>query len=576
MAHLRMILAVARRLQTLGLSLHRIVQVLAIMLASAIAIAAQDTPAEASSQDGGFFSMLFSGYGISVLLVLILIGLIIARKIRAGREGWENVEEQPKKNFTRPKNEPATGPRNQMRRAEDQLEMSSKPTVEHWENPVQTNLDSGFGAYRVDQEVWKLIFGKPHRMDVLASRAHDDRRAIEASLVKALTAFDTDEDGRRRAREALEEYGFVARESAVLLLGRDAWERSSAARTLGQIGSPSSVPFLIEALHDTDVVVRNQAVSSLGLLKLPAAIGALLDIAKRHPDIPAPLLSEALSACSVETPSFLELSSTEPDLVTQADILAEPVKVDAFDAFINLPEGDEDAGLNDALDQLKSDDEQVRVQAARLLGSYHVQRSVAALSTSAMSDNESSVRAAAVASLGSIDHESVFAPVLIALSDESRGVQAAAARALTSLRFDRGDAYVRVIETADQRTLKAVARGCLKIGVVPQAIDRLASEDRRQAYEAFSLFTLLAKAGEADPVIQVIETHPDENVRLTAVRVLSGAAQPELAPRLRDLVASEKISENLRTAILEVLYKLDQEMPAAVSESGDNVTTDVA
>jgi len=186
------------------------------------------------------------------------------------------------------------------------------------------------------------------------------------------------------------------------------------------------------------------------------------------------------------------------------------------------------------------------------------------------------VRAAAVASLGAIDHETVFAPVLIALSDESREVQAAAARAITSLRFDRGEAYVRLMETADEETLRTVASVCIKIGIVSQAMDRLASEDRRQAYEAFSLFSLLARANEPDPIISVIETHPKESVRVSAVRVLEVAAQPELAPRLRELVASEKISENLRTAILEVLYKLDQGLTIESRAPSDNVTTDVA
>src|SRR6195256_4261431 len=94
-------------------------------------------------------------------------------------------------------------------------------------------------------------------------------------------------------------------------MGRDAWERSSAARALGQIGSKGSLTFLIEALHDPDSVVRNQAISSLGELKMPAAIGALLDIARRHPDIPASLLSETLSACSVESLSYLDAPSSE-------------------------------------------------------------------------------------------------------------------------------------------------------------------------------------------------------------------------------------------------------------------------
>src|SRR5205807_7095711 len=133
--------------------------------------------------------------------------------------------------------------------------------------------------------------------------------------------------------QALEEYGFVARQSAALLLGRDAWERSSAARTLGQVGSQTSLPFLIEALHDADPVVRNQAVSSLGALKMPAAIGALLDIARRHPDIPAPLLSETLSACSVESLGFLDLPSSKSGTLSDGAPGANGGEFELFGSF---------------------------------------------------------------------------------------------------------------------------------------------------------------------------------------------------------------------------------------------------
>ncbi len=91
-------------------------------------------------------------------------------------------------------------------------------------------------------------------------------------------------------------------------------------------------------------------------------------------------------------------------------------------------------------------------------------------------------------------------------------------------------------------------------------VDRLASEDRRQAYEAFSLFTLLVRANEIQPIIAAIENHKDEEVRLCAVRVLNVAATSEVAPKLREMVATEGMTENVRTAVLEVLYKLDQEL----------------
>src|SRR5438045_9615044 len=113
-----------------------------------------------------------------------------------------------------------------------------------------------------------------------------------------------------------------------MLLGRDAWERSSAARTLGQIKSQSSLTSLIEALHDSDSVVRNQAITSLGSLKMPAAIGALLDIAQRHPDIPASLLAETLSAWSVEGLGYLGRPSSGLSDVASGNGSHEPVGLD--------------------------------------------------------------------------------------------------------------------------------------------------------------------------------------------------------------------------------------------------------
>lgn len=521
------------------------------------------TRAAVEDSSGDLISTLFSTYLVTIILILALVGMIVIKKKRAAQELREFALAHERERAERTGNAftaAVTAPSAPALLNEPAVQSNQR--LHGWEKSPPAEFEqAAYGAYRIDQEVGKLVLGKAHRMDVMASRVPDDRRAIEASLVKALVASDTDEDGRRRARQALEEYGFVARQSAMLLSGRDAWERSSAARTLGQISSQSSLVFLIEALHDMDSVVRNQAVASLGSLKMPAAIGALLDIARRHSDIPASLLSETLSACSVESLGYLDSPSSELALAGEDGAGAELQDLESFALFEDLPAGNEDAALADVLAQLDDSDQKVRAQVVQELGMHHAQRSVSALSSLALNDPDPAVRAAAVGSLGSIDHESVFAPVLIALSDESREVQAAAARTLSGLHFDRADAYVRVTETADPTTLQEVARACIKTGIVAQAVDRLASEDRRQAFEAFSLFTLLAKANETQPILNAIGNHKDDEARLCAVRVLNVAAQPEVAPRLRELVAGEGMPETVRTAILEVLYKLDKEQP---------------
>lgn len=525
-------------------------------------------------ESGGFFDFFSEGYGIAILLVLGLVGLIVFKKMKGRRNDSDEFVEEAETPMTR-----RTQGKDFSSNKTAPAHQEAGATATHWEapSPATHELGSVFGAYRVDQEVWKLVLGKPHRTDVLASRAPEDRRAIESSMIKALTSPEADENGQQRARQALEEYGFLARQSAILLLGRDAWERTSAARMLGQIGSAAALPFLIEALHDSDVVVRNQAVSSLGELKLPAAIGALLDVARRHPEIPAPLVSEALSACSVDTTAFLDFPSSEPGFTSEySQTEQHEATSPSFATYTDLPEADEDPAFADLLEQVSSGEGPVRTQAAQQLGTYPVQQSVATLSAMAMSDVDDGARSAAVSSLGSIDHESVFGPILIALAADSREVRAAAARALNSVHFDRGDGYVRIMENSDAEMLRNVAQACVKIGIAAQAVDRLVSEDRRQAYEAFSLFSLLAKANETDPILDVIENHSDDDVRLCAVRVLNVAGEPAIAPRVRELIAGDNISEAIRTSALEVLYRLDQEAAARGIATGDNVTSEVA
>ena len=524
-----------------------------------------DVPVDQSTSGSTLGSLLFSGPGIVGVVCLGLVGLFIIRRRNSAAVDSANLPE------TLPLTETAA-PVGENEKVADR-KIDRRHSAEQSLNLVTTDeageaapqgvpshaAASLFGAYRVDQEIGKLVLGQPHRMDVLASRAPDDRRAMEVALIKALTSPHTEEDGRRRARQALEEYGFIARQSATLLAGHDTCERASAARTLGEIGAPSSLPFLLEALYDNEPIVRNQCVSSLGTLKLPSAIGALLDVARRHPSIPDSLLSNALSACSVESFDFIDVQPVAALLTGKDPLFTGEITALVSTGIVDdLPDFMEDDELIEALGQLESPETSVRAAAVRQLAQFPVQRSVQALASVAIQDPEPAVRGSAVSCLGSIDHESVFAPVLIALADESREVRAAAARSLTGLSFDRADAYVRVIETANAGTLQHVAQACINAGIVSQAMDRLASNDRRQAYEAFSLLSLLAKANEMQPILDAIEHHRNNDVRLCAVRVLGLSGQPEVAQELRQLAGRDDIPDAVRTSILEVIYKIDQ------------------
>ena len=541
------------------------------------------TAADGQADGGGLASYIFSTTGVLVCLLLGMVALLVVRQRQAKEDVVELKEEKSEEeetvelvNMDEPaapvaEEQPKKERRRLLRRKSDRAAAKAKAsenleaessTVEALEKrtvvPVQPAL---YGAYRVDQEVGKLVLGQPHRLDVLSSRAPDDRRAIETSLLKALSSPETDEDGRRRAREALEEYGFVARQCASLLLAHNSYDRASSARSLGEIGAQASLPFLLEALYDSEGIVRSEAVSSLGALKMPSAIGALLDMARRHPEMPASLLSNALNACTFESLNFFDASMPDRPLLETGEgqsYAGEITHLDPAAAVEELPEWFEDDELSEALARLKESDVEARSSAARRLAQFQVQRAVEALTVIAETDAEPSVRAAAVTSLGEIEHETVFAPVIMGFGDDAREVRAAAARALSRMEFDRAEAYVRLIETADAETLRKVAQACIKAGMVSQAIDRLISEDRRLAYEAFSLLSLLAKSGEIEPLLGAICDHEEVNVRLAIVRLLGTSGQPEVSTSLRHLAVRDGLPEKVRSSIMEVVYKMDQ------------------
>jgi HEAT repeat protein len=548
-----------------------------------------DSASQVESEDEGLAASVFSGTTVVVVMALGIFGLIVSRKIRLRQPpvhtaesslsddlGWD--DDLSPETFPEMRGSPKSDPGSSLVKsggAGSSNGSSRQAAVVRVPVAGPTSL---YGAYRIDQEVGKLILGQPHRMDVLSSRAADDRRAIETSLIKSLNSFDQDESARRRARTALEEYGFVARQCAALLLSPDPFDRTSAARCLGEIKSEAALPFLLEGLYDPESIVRNQAVVSIGELKVPSAIGALLDIARTHADVPSALLSRTLSACSVEGLDFFDAMIPEAGQLGgrhDLSIVEQITHLEPSSSVEELPASCDDEKLAQALSLLESRDVQERSEALKTMAQYRVQSCVQAVAHVARHDSEPNIRSMAVASLGLIDHECVFPFILIGMADATREVRASAARALNRLSFDRADAYVRVIENSDETTLNEVALACIQAGIVSQNINRLDSSDHRQAYETFSLICLLAKANMYEPILDAIADHSNLDGSLKAIHLLASTGQPGTFEQLRQLAVREGVREEVKTALLKAMYKLDQ-IKSSEAESTEATEGDTA
>jgi HEAT repeat protein len=402
-----------------------------------------------------------------------------------------------------------------------------------------------------------LVSGERYNCEVLASRAPDDRRAIEAFLNRVITSPTSSMDEIVRARTAMESYGFVARHASTLLMANEPFERTDAARSLGEIGSERALPFLLEALYDCEPVVRNHALVSLGHLGLPSAIGSLLERATRQPELPANLVVRTLGACSIEIDGSIDLGNDalSPDQTPENYDFDKDTLLSSL-AIEDLPDDIDDEDYLQVLEAALSDDLEERCAAVKGLSQYPAKSVVDWLVGVSQNDQESIVRALAISSLAFIDHQSVLPAVLIGMADESREVRAFAARSFSRLSFDRASGYLNICRTTDKETLRRVASACVRAGIVSQNIDRLARYDRFQVAETFALICLLARAELVDSVFDVIVCHPNVKVRVGAVRLLASTREPFLVERFEELAQSKDLPEEVSTSVLKGLERL--------------------
>ena len=527
----------------------------------------------------GFLEAGFSNTNLFILLGLAAISLVVFRRVRQFNE--EDVAVQPptvRVGLTK-------GEAFRLKRATESLKNGSQQP-----SSLVSTPNSIYSAYRIEQNVIKLVTGDRYNCEVLASRAPDDRRAIEAFLNKVITSAVSSPEEITRARIAMETYGFVARHASSLLLAPEPFERTDAARSLGEIGSPRALPFLLEALHDGEQIVRNHAVVSLGQLGIPSVIGPLLERATRQPELPSHLIGRALAACSVEIDRSLEVEGVMSTLAHEPETCDFDLEALLSSVLVeDLPDDSNGEDFNEMLDAALSEDVLERIAAVKGLSQYPARTAVEWLVSVSQNDSESSVRSVAISSLAFIDHESVLPAVLLAMADESRDVRAAAARAFSRLSFDRGRAYFHFFKTADNETLRTVASACLRAGIVTQNIDRLASYDRVHTVETFALICLLARAQLVDSLFDVIVSHSNVKVRTAGVRLLASTRQHFLIERFEELTKGSELTEEVGSAVLQAIETLkrqidtqdirqteDEPLPTAADTGSDQTDSEIS
>ena len=228
--------------------------------------------------------------------------------------------------------------------------------------------------------------------------------------------------------------------------------------------------------------------------------------------------------------------------------------------FDDLPISN-DPSLMDAIEQTHDEmeeDSEVRELAVRILAAFKTRNSVEALSQVALYDLLANLRSKSISVLSEFDHESVFETILLACADPTREVRAAAARGLTKLTFDRADAWTRIGESDEEGRVVQAARAAVESGFVDMSFDRLIHQDRKYAYEAFTLMALLIKAGETEKIFDALENHKNMNVRKAVLHIIKITKDQKAVDGLVLLLGNGKLpiefQEEVDKAIEQIGY----------------------
>ncbi len=233
-------------------------------------------------------------------------------------------------------------------------------------------------------------------------------------------------------------------------------------------------------------------------------------------------------------------------------------KIKQTESYEPLPFSEEPALLS-AIEQVREEfeeDEEIRALAVRILAAFKTSNSVEALSQVALYDLSSNQRSVAVTTLSEFDHESVFETILLACADPTREVRASAARALFHLTFDRAEAWARMANLKQKGRMVQMARAAIEADLVERSFERLVHRDRKYAYEAFALVTLLIRAGETEVVTEFLQKTTESSVRKAILHTIKISKNKHAIGGLKALLSKKNLTPELQEDVDKTIEEM--------------------
>jgi hypothetical protein len=153
--------------------------------------------------------------------------------------------------------------------------------------------------------------------------------------------------------------------------------------------------------------------------------------------------------------------------------------------------------------------------------------------------------------------EGSFRDISALLEDESAATRQWAVRKLYELDADLAATRVNcALKDGSPQQRRNIGTALADSGLLFEAIDDLMAENHERCYGAFSLLFLVAKAGVVQPLVSVIENHPNMELRLAVIRLLASSKEIQVVSALQGIANNATLPPELRTATIKAISQI--------------------
>jgi|RhiMetdeSRZDD1v2_1073273.scaffolds.fasta_scaffold238686_2 hypothetical protein len=153
--------------------------------------------------------------------------------------------------------------------------------------------------------------------------------------------------------------------------------------------------------------------------------------------------------------------------------------------------------------------------------------------------------------------EGSFRDISVLLDDDSAVTRQWAVRKLYELDPDLAATRVNdALKNGSPQQRRSIGTALADSGLLFEAIDDLMAENHERCYGAFSLLFLVAKAGVVQPLISVIENHPNSELRLAVIRLLASSKEMQVVSALQAIANNGTLPPELRSATVKAIHQI--------------------